>query len=104
MPARNSKIRSAKAPQKPNVSVWIQRETHHQRKALETASRHFDRNDAMDIYTLEAVYAQESNFGQNRGKRNSAGAAGDFQIKKRTAQALGLKVSGSKFFWDSKMG
>lgn len=76
-----------------NIAAWLKRETPEKRRALEIASRHFDRNDEMDVHTLEAVYAKESSFGQIRGKRNSVGAAGDFQIRRATARGLGLQVS-----------
>ncbi len=93
MPSRISKIRATKTSQRPNMSDWLKRETSHQRKALETASRHFDKNDTMDVHTLEALYGQESSFGKHRGKRNSDGAVGDFQMKKSIAQKLGLHIS-----------
>src|SRR5438105_2700415 len=88
-----NKIRAIKISTSSSLSDWLKKETPFQRKALETASRHFDKNDTMDIHTLEALYGQESSFGKYRGKRNSNGAAGDFQIKKKTAQDLGLHVS-----------
>lgn len=84
---------SIKVSPQPNISDWLKGETPYQRKALEAASRHFDKNDVMDVHTLEALYGQESSFGKLRGKRNSNGAAGDFQIKKNIARDLGLKVS-----------
>jgi len=93
MPTRNSKMQSTKISLRSNISDWLKRETPHQIKALETASRHFDKNDAMDVHTLEAQYGQESTFGQNRGKRNSDRPAGDFQMKKKLAQDIGLQVS-----------
>src|SRR5207249_9110877 len=93
MPLRNSKIRSIKISQRSNMSDWLKRETPFQRKALETASRHFDKNDAMDAHTLEALYGQESSFGKYRGKRNSKEAVGDFQMKKNIAEDIGLHVS-----------
>ncbi|MBI3556685.1 MAG: transglycosylase SLT domain-containing protein [Deltaproteobacteria bacterium] len=93
MPAQNRNIRSARFAQRSDISAWVKRETPHQRKSLETASRHFDRNDAMDVHTLEAVYAQESSFGQSRGRRNATGPAGDFQLKRNVAQKMGLHVS-----------
>src|ERR1700677_2437791 len=93
MPSQNSKIRSTKVSQRSNMSDWLKKETSHQRKALETASRHFDKNDTMDVHTLEALYGQESSFGKHRGKRNSDRAAGDFQMKKSTARSMGLHVS-----------
>ena len=93
MPQQKRKIPSSKTKQQSDVSTWLERETSNQRRALERASRHFDRNDAMDVHTIEAVYARESRFGQDRGKRNSRGAAGDFQIKKELAKNIGLQVS-----------
>ena len=48
-----------KKSQKSNVPGWIKRETSHTRRSLETASRHFDRNDELDVHTLEAIYGQE---------------------------------------------
>jgi membrane-bound lytic murein transglycosylase MltF len=92
MPSR-IRIRTTKTSQQPNMADWLKRETPHQRKALETASRHFDKHDAMDVHTLEALSGQESSFGKYRGKRNSDGAVGDFQMKKSVAQKIGLHVS-----------
>src|SRR5437016_1700644 len=88
-----NKIHAIKTSIRSSFPDWLKRETPFQRKALETASRHFDKNDTMDVHTLEALYGQESSFGKYRGKRNSNGAAGDFQIKKKTAKDLGLRVS-----------
>lgn len=48
---------------KSDVEVWLERETPRIRKALESASRHFDGNDDLTVNTLEAVYGQESSFG-----------------------------------------
>lgn len=84
---------ASKKSQKQNVLDWVKRETSHIREALETASRHFDRNDALDVHTLEALYGQESSFGQNRRKRNIKGATGDFQMDLATAQRMGLHIS-----------
>jgi membrane-bound lytic murein transglycosylase MltF len=83
----------SKKSQKPNVSEWVKKETPHVRGSLETASRHFDRNDALDVHTLESMYGQESTFGQNRRNRNSNGAAGDFQMDAATARRMGLHIS-----------
>lgn len=80
-------------PKKSNVDVWIKRETPHRQKALENASRHFDDDDALSVHILEGIYGQESSFGIKLGKRNSAGAAGDFQLEKKTAIPMGLTVS-----------
>ena len=76
-----------------NVDRWLGRETNRTRKALESASRHFDANDTLTVNTLEAVYAQESSFGVLLGKRGSTGAAGHFKFKPDTARRYGLKVS-----------
>lgn len=76
-----------------NVSDWVKRENTRTIRALETASRHFDRGDAIDVHTIEAIYGQESSFGQNRRKMGTAGAAGDFQMESETARSVGLKVT-----------
>ncbi len=76
-----------------NVDVWVRGASLHQMKALETAARHFDKNDALDVHTLEALYGQESSFGVSRRHRGISGAAGDFQVEKKTAERLGLYVS-----------
>jgi membrane-bound lytic murein transglycosylase MltF len=79
--------------EKSSVDSWLGRETAHKKKALENASRQFDKNDSLTVNTLEAIYGQESSFGTNRRTRGMAGAAGDFQQEKKTAQRIGLKVS-----------
>ena len=78
-----------------NVDVWLERETDHIRKALESASRHFDGNDNLTVNTLEAVYARESSFGlpSKMGERGSANAAGHFQLSSDTAKRYGLTVT-----------
>jgi membrane-bound lytic murein transglycosylase MltF len=76
-----------------NVDAWLERETDHVRKALETASRHFDVNDNLTVNTLEAVYGQESSFGTMMGERGSSKAAGHFQFKPATAERYSLSVS-----------
>lgn len=63
---------------KSKVDIWLERETEHKQKALEKASKHFDKNDALTVNLLEGIYGQESSFGINRGKRGSKDAAGDF--------------------------
>ena len=83
----------SKKSQTTNVSKWLKLEKPHILVSLETASRHFDKNDSLDVHTLEAMYGEESSFGQERRKRNSRGAAGDFQMEARTAINLGLQVS-----------
>lgn len=79
--------------QRSNVDRWLERETPRVRKALESASRHFDGNDHLTVNTLEAVYGQESSFGTQLRQRGSAGAAGHFHFEKRTAERYGLSVS-----------
>lgn len=54
---------------------------------------HFDKNDKLTVSVLEALYGQESSFGQSRRKRYINGAAGDFQLEKKTAKRMGLTVS-----------
>ena len=88
---KRKRSRGASGPT--NVDKWLKRETDHKRKALENASRHFDEDDALSVNVLESIYGQESSFGTTRGKRNTAGAAGDFQLEKKTAIRLGLSVS-----------
>lgn len=80
---------------KSNVDAWIELEQKksHKVKALESASRHFDENDAFTVHTLEAIYGRESSFGKNRGQRGNNGPAGDFQLEKATAERMGLTVS-----------
>jgi membrane-bound lytic murein transglycosylase MltF len=79
--------------EKSNVDIWLERETGHKRKALENASRYFDRNDNLTVNTLEAMYGQESSFGTLLGERGAKGAAGHFQLEKATAERYGLIVS-----------
>lgn len=70
------------AEQQPsNVDRWLGRETPRVRKALESASRHFDSSDNLTVNTLEAVYGQESSFGTMLGRRGSSKAAGHFHCK-----------------------
>ena len=79
-----------------DVDLWLERETDPIRKALESASRHFDSSDNLTVNTLEAVYAQESSFGRLLRKPGSSGAAGHFHFKAPTAQEYGLTVSKKK--------
>ena len=76
-----------------NVDLWLGRETNRKRKALESASRHFDASDGLTVNTIEAVYGQESSFGAMLRKRGSASAAGHFQLEPATARRYGLSVS-----------
>ena len=76
-----------------NVDIWLGRETPRVRRALESASRHFDPNSRLTVHTLEAIYGQESSFGILLGTRGSSGAAGHFQFKLDTAREYGLSVS-----------
>ncbi len=78
---------------KSKVDVWLEREIGHKRKALESASRHFDKSDSLTVNTLEAVYGQESSFGTMLGKRGATSAAGHFGLEKATAEEYGLTVS-----------
>ncbi|MBI5300155.1 MAG: transglycosylase SLT domain-containing protein [Deltaproteobacteria bacterium] len=78
---------------KSNVDSWLKKATTRQRKALETASKYFDKGDSLTVNTLEAIYGQESGFGSNRRSRGIKGAAGDMQFEKATAIRVGLKVS-----------
>ncbi len=79
--------------QKFNVDIWLKKETQHNRKALENASRYFDENDAITVNTIEAIYGQESSFGATQGKRGIDGAAGHFQLERATAKEYNLTVS-----------
>ena len=78
-----------------DVGIWLERETDHVRKALESASRHFDGNDNLTVNTLEAVYGRESSFGlpEKMGHRGSANPAGHFQLSPDTAKRYGLTVT-----------
>ncbi len=76
-----------------NIGTWLERETPHKQNALENASRHFDQKDVLTVNTLEAIYGQESSFGKSRRKRGMSGAAGDFQLERKTAERMGLTVS-----------
>lgn len=93
MKTMRTKKSTTKKPRKPDMDTWLESETPHLRTALERASRHFDRNDALDVHTLEAMYGKESSFGRSRGKRNSEFPAGDFQIDPSLARKNGLRVS-----------
>jgi membrane-bound lytic murein transglycosylase MltF len=77
---------------KSRIDEWLERETSSRQKALENASGHFDSKDALTVNTLEAIYGQESDFGQNRRRRGMVGAAGDFQLERQTARRMGLTV------------
>jgi membrane-bound lytic murein transglycosylase MltF len=77
---------------KSRIDEWLDRESSPRQTALENASGHFDSKDALTVNTLEAIYGQESDFGQNRRKRGIVGAAGDFQLERQTARRMGLTV------------
>jgi membrane-bound lytic murein transglycosylase F len=76
-----------------NVDAWLKRETLRTRKALESASRHFDADDGLTVNILEAVYGQESSFGIQMGTRGSSKPAGHFRFEPPTAKRYGLSVS-----------
>ncbi len=66
-----------------NINDWLKIEdnkNNHKRKALENASTVFDDNDTFTVNTLEAIYGQESSFGDKPGKRGIDGPSGDFQL------------------------
>ncbi len=88
-----AKTTKKKIKKKTNVDIWLKRETPHIRKALENASSYFDNKDVFTVNTLEAIYAQESSFGTLLKKRGIKGAAGEFHLKKATAERYGLTVS-----------
>jgi hypothetical protein len=69
-----------------NVDSWLKKSKPHQTQALENASRYFNEKDAFTVNTLEAIYGQESSFGASLRKAGIAGAAGHFQIERRTAE------------------
>ena len=81
--------------QSSNVDAWLTRETDHIRKALESASRHFDGNDNLTVNTLEAVYGRESSFGSPNfmGTRGATGAAGHFRMEAETAKRYRLSIT-----------
>ncbi len=74
-----------------NATKWIKsyKKNSHKRKALESASTNFNESDNLTVHTLEAIYGQESSFGNesvlDKDVRGSSGAVGHFQIEKTTA-------------------
>ncbi|MBU6338383.1 MAG: transglycosylase SLT domain-containing protein [Rickettsiales bacterium] len=76
-----------------NVDNWIKNRSKHQVKALEKASKIFDEKDSFTVNTLEAIYGQESSFGESLRARGITGAAGHFHIEKKTAIRFGMVVS-----------
>ena len=50
-----------------DVDLWLERETDHVRKALESASRHFDGNDNLTVNTL----SRQRSSGMDRRKKVS---------------------------------
>src|SRR5471030_414653 len=77
----------SKKSRKSYVPEWIKIETPHVRRALETASRHFDRDDVLDVHTLEAMYGEESSFGRDRRTRNIKKDDERFDLNKSSAAA-----------------
>lgn len=99
MPTKKGSLKrlpTSKSGKSPDMNGWLKRETPVRQKALIEASRHLNRNDRMNVHTLEGLYARESSFGQKRGKKYSSGAAGDFQIQEGTAKEIGLEVNQDK--------
>ncbi|MBF0593995.1 MAG: transglycosylase SLT domain-containing protein [Candidatus Omnitrophica bacterium] len=80
-------------PKNTDVDAWLARETKDIRRALENASRYFDRKDALTVNTLEAVYGQETSFRALKRNPGIKGAAGCFQLQKGTAERYHLIVS-----------
>ena len=76
-----------------DVDKWNKREKPHQRKALENASKHFDKEDSLTVNHLQAIYGKESSYGIQRRTRGATGAAGDFMFEKETAIRFGLTVT-----------
>ena len=91
MPVAEIEKRRMVKPTSSKVDVWLGRETPKVRQALESASKYFDKDDALTVNTLEAVYGQESSFGALAGNRGSLNAAGHFQFQPATAKEYGLK-------------
>ena len=68
-----------------DINEWLileEKQNSHKRKALENASTVFDDNDAFTVNTLQAIYGQESSFGEIRKTKEKgiASPAGDFQL------------------------
>ena len=80
---------------KSDVDVWLGRETPRIRRALESASRHFDPKSRLTVHTLEAVYGRESSFGTitMMRKPGSSASAGHFHFEPATARRYGLRGS-----------
>lgn len=91
--AKKKKTPVKEAEKKPNVEAWVEKENDAKVKAVQHASQEFDDDDQFTVHTLEAMYGQESGFGENRGTRGSINAAGDFQMEKATAERYGLTVT-----------
>lgn len=88
-----AKTTKKKIKKKTNVDIWLIREKAHIRKALENASSYFDKNDALTVNTLEAIYGQESSFGVLKRDRGIDRAAGHFHLQRDTAERYHLIVS-----------
>ena len=82
-----------KKMKKPNVEAWLEKMSTEQWLALERASKHLPARQQYDFHILQGIYGQESGFGENRGKKNTTGPAGDFQLTKEIAKKYGLKVT-----------
>ena len=68
-----------------DINEWLkleEKQNGHKRKALENASTVFDDNDAFTVNTLQAIYGQESSFGEIKKTKEKgiASPAGDFQL------------------------
>lgn len=80
------------------VSDWLGIEKDHPNKvnALENASRNLSVNHPLTINSVEAIYGQETSFGDKKklkGKRGGIGPSGHFQLDKRTAERYGPKIT-----------
>lgn len=84
---------SKKTKKLSDVDKWNKREKPHQRKALENASKHFDKDDSLTVDHLQAIYGKESSYGTQRRERKINGASGDFMFEKATAVRFGLTVA-----------
>jgi hypothetical protein len=73
-----------------DVDKWIDKRNPHQVKALEKASKIFDEKDSFTVNTLEAIYGQESSFGDKdylkKSPHGTTKPAGHFQQKKIAAK------------------
>src|SRR3989339_321220 len=86
-------LKKTKVKKISDVDKWNKQEKLHQRKALENASKHFDKDDSLTVNHLQAIYGKESSYGTQIRERGTAGAAGDFMFEKTTAIRFGLTVT-----------